>query len=509
MTIIIRSVIIINKTLFIKNGIILTATALIIRTISMSFRIYLSDKIGAEGIGLYQLVLTVYFFFATITTSGMNLTVTRLVTDFETQKEYAKAKYVTYKCLTVSVIISLICGIFLFCFADFIGINFLRDKRTVLSLRVLALSLPFMAFSACLRGYFCARRKVLRTAGEQLLEQIIEIGIFVFIFLKFSPMSLEYACLSIVIGTTCAEFLSFIYSLILYLADVKKVKYKCKKVPCLGRKIFPIAVPVTASSCLRSGLSAIENVLIPSGLKKYGADYAAALSQYGIISGMVMPVLVFPSVFILPFATLIIPELSQAYAEKHINGIHHIAEKMFRLTLLYSLPVMVIFIFFSKNIGTILYGNNEAGFYITLLAPVVPLMYLDSIVDGMLKGLDKQTSYLAYNFIDSVVRVILTYLLIPTFGIAGIVTVIISSELLNTTLSIAKLIKTVDMKLMVFDWIIRPLMCITLPCLIAKMLPSFQSEIFDLCIKIILCVLLYICILYFTEEKRKLKTKKY
>lgn len=491
----------IKKKQFIRNGIILTVTSLLIRIISMSFRIYLSDKIGAEGIGLYQLVLTVYLFFSTVTTSGISLTVTRLVTDYNARNEPSKAKYVTYKCLVISVIISIICGFILFVFADFIGTSFLKDGRTVLSLKILAPSLPFMAFSACLRGYFYAGRKTLQTSGEQLLEQVIEIGVFIFIFTYFSPNELSYACCAIVAGTTCAEFISFFYSLILYFADSRKQKCQCEKVQYLGRKILPIALPVTASSCLRSGLSAIENVLIPSGLKKHGANYTRALSQYGIISGMAMPVLVFPSVFILPFATLIIPEMSQASVEKRKNGIHHMTEKMFRLTLLYSLPVMVIFMFFAGQIGEILYHSNETGFYIALLAPVVPLMYLDSVVDGILKGLNEQVSYLAYNIIDSVIRVILTYILLPKLGIAGVVIVIIVSELLNTSLSIARLLKITGIRIMIFDWIIRPLICICVPCFISTIIPPFSSPTFNLICKISFCCLFYLFFLYFTEKK--------
>lgn len=463
----------------------------------------MSEKVGAEGIGLYQLVLTVYFFFSTITTSGMCLTVTRLVTDLIAQNEFCKAKYVTRKCLIISEIISIIFGVVLFLSAEFIGINFLKDERTVLSLKILAPSIPFMAFSSCLRGYFYARRKIFQTSGEQLLEQVIEMGIFIFIFSFFTPNNLTHACCAIVIGTTAAEFISFFYSLILYIKDMRNFKCKAEKVPSLARKIAPIAIPVTASSCLRSGLSAVENVLIPSGLKKYGSNYTRALSQYGLISGMAMPVLTFPSVFIMPFATLIIPELSQASIEKRVNGIHHIAEKMFRLALLYSLPVMVIFMFFAKPLGIVLYDSDEVGLYISLLAPVVPLMYLDSVVDGMLKGLNEQASYLAYNIIDSVLRVILTYTLLPRFGIWGVITVIIVSELLNTTLSIARLLKITNMHLMVFDWIIRPLICICIPCFITVILPSFDNTAFDLFIKIALCAVFYTASLYISKPSEK------
>ena len=117
-------------------------------------------------------------------------------------------------------------------------------------------------------------------------------------------------------------------------------------------------------------------------------------------------------------------------------------------------------------------------------------------------------SYLTYNIIDSVLRVILTYTLLPEFGIAGVIIVIIVSELLNTTLSIARLLKVANMRLMVFDWIIRPLICICIPCLIMAILPSFQNNILDLCIKIGLCIVFYILALYISRNKEDYKTIK-
>ena len=132
-----------------------------------------------------------------------------------------------------------------------------------------------------------------------------------------------------------------------------------------------------------------------------------------------------------------------------------------------------------------MYHNELAGRFIGILAPVVPFMYLDAVADGILKGLNEQTSYLIFNLIDAVIRVILTYLLLPKFGIMGIVAVIIISELLNTVMSIARLVKVTDIKIMVFEWIIFPLMCIITPCLLVK----FLSVNFIL--KILMCVGFY------------------
>lgn len=488
-----------NKKKFLVNSILLVATALIIRSMGLAFRVYMSNTIGAEGIGLYQLILTVYMFFASVTTAGISLFVTRLVTDYLARGENGIAKRCVTLCLIISVGISTAFGIMMFAFSNELGSVFLGDSRTVLSIKILAPSLPFMAVSACLRGYFLARRSVITTSFEQLAE----IAVFAILVEKLAPMGLEYACCSIVIGTTGAEIISCIYSYILYRISISKIKGKAKRVPHFLNKFTSIALPVTGSSCLRSGLSAIENSLIPTGLRKNGSNYTNALSTYGTISGMVMPIITFPAIFIMPLSTLIIPEISQAKAQNKENSVRRISERLFRIGLLYSIPVMAIMIFLSNELGTVIYNSSDVGIYIAILAPVIPLMYLDSVVDGILKGLNEQVSYLIFNFIDSVIRVILTYFLLPIMGIKGFIIVIFVSELLNTSLSIWRFLKVVQLRLKIFEWIIRPLLCVVLPCLLIIMLPFKQDSILGLIIKILLSCIGYILLLYITRRNDK------
>ncbi len=485
----------IQKQLFLKNGIIMVVSALMIRSMNLFFRVFLSDKIGAEGVGLYQLIISVYVFFAAASTAGISLTATRLYADFSAKGDDGKAQYAVQRCLLVSMMAGSLLGGVMFFSADFAAVHFLHESGTAAALKLLAPSLPFMAVSACIRGYFTARRQTVQTAVEQLLEQGIEMGVFALAFAFFQPQTPSQACCTAVLGTTAAEVISFVYSLCCYAWDRHKLACRSCKAKGLFRKILPVAIPVTANSCLRSGLSAAENLLIPLGLQKYGSDTAAALSQYGIISGMAMPVLTFPSVFILPFAALIVPEMSEAFARHHVNSIRHIAEKMFRLTLLYSVPVTVIFVFFAGDIGEALYHHHQAGIFLAVLAPVIPFMYLDSVTDGMLKGLNEQTSYLIFNIIDSVIRVALTYFLLPQMGIAGMIVVIIVSELLNTVMSIARLIHVTAIKIMVFDWIIRPILCIVTPCLLVQWLPLWFG------LKILLGLGLYTALLGMTKKK--------
>lgn len=462
-----------QKKRFAMNAVLLTVTGLLTRLIGVIFRIYISNKIGSQGIGVYQLILTVYMFTTTFATSGITLAVTRLVTDSIAAGKAAQVAPTVRRFQLAGIGISTLVCFVLYLSAKPIGVYILGDDRTVLALRVLAPSLPFMAISACYRGYFYARRAVMKTASEQLIEQIIEIIVFSAVSAPLIGKGIAYACVALAIGTTVSEMASCLYSFILYKFDVRKLEAygdagSDGKIPHLLRQALYIALPVTGSSCLRSGLSLIENTLIPYGLRRYGADSVRALSDYGMITGMVMPVITFPAVFLFAFSMLMIPEMSEAKASVHTNGISHMGNRVLQLTFMFTIPTSVILLIFSQGIGELIYGSAEVGFYIGVIAPIIPLTYLDTVVDGMLKGLNEQVHYLAYNMIDSTVRVILTFILIPRYGIKGVVIVMFVSAILNSGLSLLRLIKVAKLKIDLTAWIFKPIVCAFTAAFIVK-----------------------------------------
>lgn len=450
---------------FLINGAFLSVTAIVNQTLGMMFRIYMSNCIGAEAIGMYQLILTVYFFSVTAVTSGMTLLVTRLVTEAIALKNYSDIRSIVLKCTMVAVIVSLLVGSILFFGNDIIAENILKQKGAAISLKVLAPSLPFIAVSACIRGYFYAMRQVVKTAGEQLLEQLAEMGIFALLVGIMAPKGIEYACCAVAIGATVSEIITALYSFALYRLDVRKLKqitsYK------INKHLAFIALPVTLSSCLRSGLSIIENSTIPKGLEMYGHSKSRALSDYGLITGMVMPLLGFPSVVLFSFASIIIPELSEEYAKTDNKQIQYISSNVIKVVLMFSIPVAVVFFFFGKELGILVYGNESAGRYLCMFSFLVPVIYLDSVVDSMLKGLNQQLHYLTYNIMDSAIRVAMVIYLIPRYGMAGLIITMYVGAIFNTGLSLLRLIKVAEIKIKVL-WLTAPFVITVLFSLLVK-----------------------------------------
>lgn len=453
---------------FLINGAFLSGTALVTQSLGMMFRIYMSNCIGAEAIGMYQLILTVYFFSVTAVTSGMTLLVTRLVTEAVALKNDSNIRSIVSKCILVTVFVSLLMGGVLFFGSEIIAENILKQKDTAISLKVLAPSLPFIAVSACIRGYFYAMRQVVKTAGEQLLEQLAEMGIFALLVGAMAPKGIEYACCAVAIGATMSEFITAIYSFTLYRLDIRKFNQKSTSYK-INKHIAFIALPVTLSSCLRSGLSIIENATIPKGLELYGHSKSKALSDYGLISGMVMPLLGFPSVVLFSFASIIIPELSEGYAKTDNKQIQYISSNVIKVVLMFSIPVAVVFFFFGRELGIIVYGNESAGRYLCMFSFLVPVIYLDSVVDSMLKGLNQQLHYLTYNIMDSIIRVGMVIYLIPRYGMAGLIITMYVGAIFNTGLSLLRLIKVAEIKIKVL-WITAPFLITVGMSLIVKLL---------------------------------------
>ncbi|WP_343253372.1 oligosaccharide flippase family protein [Ligaoa zhengdingensis] len=442
---------------FFWNAVLLTATSFLMRTVGVSFSVYVSNKIGAAGMGLYELIMSVYGLSVTLACSGINLAATRLVAEELGRNNPAGARQAMRRCLCYSLVFGTATAAALFCNAEYIGTQWLGDARTITSLRALAISMPFLSMSSSVSGYFTAVRRVFKSASAQVFEQAVRIGLTIVGLTLIAPDGLEYACLAIVLGGALAEIASFSYSLLLFLLDSRR--YRCKERPSAGgltRRMLGISLPVAFSAYARSGLVTIEHLLIPRGLRRHGATGDAALASYGLLHGMVLPILLFPAAFLQALSGLLVPELAECRAQCHEIRINYIAGRVFQITLLFSIGVAGVMFSFSGELATAIYGNTDTAGYLRILAPLIPVMYLDTAVDGMLKGLGEQVSSMRYNIIDASCSVVLVYFLVPWLGLPGYVITIFFTELLNAALSANRLISVTQFRINLWDCVLKP-----------------------------------------------------
>ena len=449
-----------KKTLFIKNAAVLTSTGLFLRLFGIIFKIWLTRMIGQAGIGLYQIVFSFYILASTFATTGIPTAVTRLCSDEADSKKGIK------KIVAVSIAVMLLLAgitILLLVFgAEFISKKVLSDIRASFSIKIMGFSLPFTGICSCLRGYFIARRKATPSAVSQILEQIVRI-LFVFIGVTaVGTVKIDIVCGVVFLADAVAEGFSCLYLALIYRFDLSKLKSRGD--PSLSRreiirKTGEIALPITGGRYLNSLLRTFENILVPKNLIKSGCSGESALSKLGMIKGSALPILFFPSTLLNSMSTLLLPELSTANKKNRAFIIKSTVEETIITISYVSFLISALFFVFGEELGVLLYNNRSVGRLIRALAPTVPFMYLDSICDGMLKGLNKQNFTFAISIVDSLVRLGLIVLLVPRFGIRAFVGIMYFSNAFTGFLNIRMLIKTGKAKIRAVKNILAPLCC--------------------------------------------------
>lgn len=477
--------------LFFINGTILTSTALIMRFAVLIFNVYISNQIGSEAVGVFSLVMSVYLFFITVATSGLNVAVTVIVSEkFAVNKETSAIKAIR-SCIFFSLLLGVFAGILILFCSNFITEKCLHNMVSSKPLFYIAIGLPFIAMSSCITSYFTSVRKAYKNAIAQVFEFIIKMFATI-ILLKYNISNgVEAICISLILADVISEVCSFTLIFILYIIDIK-IK-KLNNVRSFGQRIniIKIAFPVALTSYIRSGLSTLKQLIIPTRLEKAGISCTNALSKYGMINGMVMPIITFPTVLINSYSMLLIPEFSTYVAQRNYKAINFISNKIFKMTSAFSVCICSIFLFFSNELGLVIYNNLETGFYFKVFAPLIFFMYMDNIIDSILKGLNKQFGVMFCNVLDLSVTTCFIYFLLPVLGINGYIISIFISELLNFSISLFQMIKYSKLKLNFADWLLLPLICSFISYFVISI---FRFNFVDITLNLIFDIFLFIII---------------
>ena len=489
----------------IMNAFILTFATMMIGFVSTSFRVYLSNKIGSEGMGLYQLIMSIHGMTTTLSISGIRVTTTRLIAEELGRSNIKNIKSILKKSMLYSFLFSTVTFLIIYNFADLIALKWIGDSRAIIPIKILSCSLPFIGVSACFHGYFYGMRKIIKSISSD----IVEVGTMMLIIISFMgiclPKGLNFTCALIAVGMSIGNIASAIYFYVLFLFE-KKSGYKSgysRDNKYSFFKIFSISFPIACSSYIQTGLRTIEDLLIPDALRRYGSSTASSLSIFGMIKGMALPILNFPSIFLASFSTLIIPEIAEANALNQHKRVIYIISKVFKFTLLIAVFASGLFMIFSNELGLAIYNDTKVGVFMKILAPLIPFMYLDRIVDGSLNALDYQMSTLRFNLIDMGVRIFLIIYLIPKRGIEGFIMVLFAGTLLNASLSIHKLLKVTNIQFKLFDWIIKPGFCIAISSFFIKYSLSYINLNLYISIKIVLTMVFYFILLLFSGYNKK------
>ena len=427
---------------FVLNTIILLLSSIILQVITLFFNIYISNTIGEEAVGVFTLVISVYMFGITLASAGINISCTRVVAEELACKNESGAKKAAKRCITISFIFGVCASLIFFTFADFIKVYCLHNRIDKNVIYLICIALPFIAMSSAINGYFTAVRRVHKNAFAKFGEEFVKI-ICTAIFLNFFiPNTINHACYSLVLADVISEVLSFFHLYILYREDKKRdlLESRYKDLDSYNRRILRITIPVALTSYLRSGLSTLKQLIIPSSLQRSGMNSSNALISYGIVNGMAMPIIMFPVILVTSFSGLLVPEFSRYYTQGRYQKIKTVSALILGATFIFSIFIAIIIFIFADDLSNIIYHKSEIAKYLRILSPLIVFMYLDIVIDGILKGLDAQVSVMAINVLDCVISIAFIYFFDPILGFSGYIISIFISEVINFSLSGYKLL---------------------------------------------------------------------
>ena len=424
------------------SAILLTIVNLLLRFVGTSFQVYLSGRIGAAGIGLLQLVMSVGSLAMVAGMAGIRTATMYLTAEELGNKKPQNVTWVLSGCILYSIVCSSSISLLIYSFAPAIAQHWIGDIQTVPALRLFAAFLPTTCLCGVMTGYFTAANRIGTLAAVEVVEQLASMAVTMGALVLWAGSDPVRACLCVILGSALGGVLTLSCLVILRLREHPA---SGRRIPMAGR-LYQAAVPLALADDLKSGISTVENLMVPKRLA-LNTTIASPLAAFGTVCGMVFPVLMFPACILYALAELLIPELARCSAANSKQRIRYLVKRSLRVAMVYGLLFAGLMYLLASDLCMALYQNADAGQYLKLYAILIPMLYCDAITDAMTKGLGQQKACVRYNILTSAMDVGFLYLLLPKYGMEGYYFSFIVTHLVNFLLSLRRLLKISGMKL--------------------------------------------------------------
>lgn len=445
-----------QKQFILRGALVLTTAGILSRVAGFFYRIFLSNVIGAEGMGIYQLIFPIFSLALALSSGGVQTAVTNLVSGAAARAEFKKAKGYFFAAFLLSVSLSLLLLFLLFVGSPFLCRHFLKEERCIVLLRYLSFSLPFSTLHALLNGYFIGMKQTTLPAFSQLLEQAIRVGSAYLLYQIMTEKAIPISPILAVLATVIAEIVTVLYLVTRLLFHFSKLK----TVPVIKRKTFhsllSLSSPLAANRISLNLLQSLEALSVPMMLQIFGYSKSHALSLYGILNGMALPLVLFPSAITGSVSTVLLPAVSEASSLHDQKRIRRAVEKTIQGSLLLGIFFTGVFLFFGKSLGTLLFSNSEAGEFIVILAWICPFLYLGGTLSSILNGLGKTMTTFLQNLAGIFLRLLFLWILVPKYGITAYLWGTLASQMAVSFSSLWQLKRTVSFSFAFSDWIFKP-----------------------------------------------------
>lgn len=415
----------------IQGTLLLTIAGFVTRIIGFIYRIFLADILGAKLLGIYQLVFPVYGICFTIYGAGIQTAISQLIasnvgeSEQKTKRDFAILKWGILASLTLSLSLTAL----IYCFAEPISVKLLLEPSCRPYLKILCLLFPFCGTSACINGYFYGKKAAKVPAVTQIIEQLVRVASVAILCLALSATG-ETGCKLAVLGLVFGEAASCLYNcfqlfLAIHRTHTHTLSYHhqatnpahCVRERQIASTLLFLAFTLTITKLVISILHSVEAVFIPAALRKFGCTSQDALSIYGILSGIALPFILFPSTITNSFAVMLLPAIAQAQAEGSEKKIKEYVTISGKYSLFIGYLFTCVFLLFGKECGISLFHSTDAGNYIYALSWLCPFLYLSTTLTSIINGLGKTQLTFLITAISLLVKIYFLVFLVPRYGI--------------------------------------------------------------------------------------------
>lgn len=431
-----------KKDTLIKGTFILTITGFLSRFIGFFYRIFLSRTFGEEGMGLYQLVFPIFSLGFSLTVAGIEVALSRLTAQKLSLKKDTEARQCLFTGLLISLMISTILTLLIQKYSFEISKYLLLDERCKNLLMVLSYIFPFCAIHSCICGYYLGQKKTKRIAISQLIEQIVRVTSVYIICSLLLKQNRNIPVSITVLGFVIGEIASAFYCFVTFQKSERAFQLTCKSTICMFKRIkelFTLSIPLTANRVLLNVLQSIETISIPACLVLSGLTESEALSLYGVLTGMAMPCIFFPSALTGSIATMLLPTIAEMQAQHESRSVRQLIKKVASCVFFFGCLCTALFFLFGNFIGIFLFHSHTVGNFIMILAWICPFMYVNTTLISILNGLGKTTASFSINTCGICLRIGSVFFLIPKLGILGYLWGLLASQILISILALFQL----------------------------------------------------------------------
>lgn len=444
-----------RKYALLTGTLLLTSAGLITRLLGFFYRIFLSRTIGAEGLGIFNLIHPVFGVCFALCAGSIQTAISQSVA-----ANVRKGRSIFRTGLIISVAISLILAYAIIRFKDFLAVNILMEPRCAPLLLFIAVSVPCAAIHACINGYYYGMQRPHVPASAQVIEQFIRIGAVFLIADIMIESGIKITVQLAAMGHLIGEIVSSLYTITAYRFFSPKMPEGVTAVTSSFHETAPglmhLAMPLMGNRLVLNVLASAEAILIPSRLQMSGLSDSGAFSVYGVLTGMALPFILFPSTIFNSLAVLLLPTVAEAQSEGNDRRIGDAISMSLRYCLYVGILCIGIFTLFGNDLGVSVFKDNSAGTYMTILAWLCPFLYLVTTMGSILNGLGKTSVTFVQNAIALLLRLGFVLFGIPKYGILAYLVGMLASELLLAMMHVLTLRKKVDFVWNAWDMILKP-----------------------------------------------------